>query len=144
MDGAEAAAGRYAAVTSLRQEVAQALVTGDNDVAYRAASDAFRLLDENLSSFADLASVEATPYRAQAVALFGDAIEVGVALGEPRVIFDIVESLSGQAQGLFEQLRVSGYQAVNMPLATPRRCPHGRGSWNGDCLSIPPCPPSGS
>jgi hypothetical protein len=130
---------RYAQVNDLRVELTTAVVEGDFGKAYGAAGDALRLIDENLSKFDDPADFGATPYKAQAVAVFSDLLVAGTASGSPTAMEGIVLEAGPSVRFVLDEFRNSGWgtSPTNTP---PRECPHNRPSYDGSCLSSPPCP----
>ena len=138
-DSPGAAAGRFALVNELRAELIQATTFGDFERAVNLAGAAFRLIENNLADL-DIDAIEATPHRAQAAAVFTDLTANGVTEVEYSTIQAVLATNDGPLRDLLHRYGVDGITAIGPLTIAPRRCEHDRPSYDGNCLSTPPCP----
>ena len=132
-------AGRYAAINRLRVDLTSAVLEGRFEDALEAGGRALDLVNDSLSEFVDLEVPEAVPHTAQAFAILGDLGDLGVL----AVTSGRLSELQGMIEHAGNPLRVliiAVVDALGSPAMAARRCLHSRPSYDGNCLSRPPCP----
>jgi len=126
------AATRYGTISNLRAQAAMAIAGGDYRNAMGLSIEALRISHDALIVL-NPGEPAGQPHFALAGAVLSDLAAAQAAAFEAALPTDVAE-LEGQVRSMI--LPVGGRR---LP-AAPRRCPHGRMSYDGNCMSIPPCP----
>jgi len=130
---ARLAATQYGAVSGLRALSARAVADGEYDAAINYSTQALGLSHDVLSRL-DLNVPAVRPLQTLAMAVLGD-LDVARAAIEP--VTPSVGAFAVEAQ--VRELASYGTHSFHA-IDAPRRCRHNRPSWDGSCMSIPPCP----
>lgn len=132
---ASSAAVQYGTVCGLRVLSAKAIADGDYDAAINYSTQALSLSHDVLSRL-DLNAPVVRPLQTLAMAVLGD-LDVARAAIEPVNPSIGVFAVEVQVREL-ASYGTQGFEPIN----APRVCRHGRASYDGYCMAIPPCPPN--
>lgn len=135
-DQARLAAERFGAVSGLRAQAARASADGEYRIAIGFTIEALSLSHDTLSQL-DLSVPEVRPHQALASAVLSDLDAARAWVVEPVEPSAHVVAVEAEVRDL-----VSPWTTGSGPTNCPYFCPHGRCSYDGNCMSIPPCPPS--
>lgn len=129
---ASSAAGQYSEVAGLRALAASAISDGDYSAAIAFSIDALRLSHDALSQL-DIDQPSALPHRAIANAVLSDLDAARAIAIEPTMPPDVA-ALKEEVQVL---AGISRSDITIRPAAFPRKCIHGRPSYDGECMRFP-------
>jgi hypothetical protein len=135
-DHARLAAERFGTVSGLRAEAARAIADGEYRIAIGFTMEALSLSHDALSQL-DLSAPEVRPHQALASAVLSDLDAARAWVVEPVEPSAHVVAVEAEVRDL-----VSPWTTGSGPTNCPYKCPHGRASYDGNCMSIPPCPAS--
>ncbi|GEM_PF-6321046 len=127
------AAEQYGAIGELRAEATRLMAAGEHS---RAAEVAQQALEVCLQTVERLASQGAgaeilVPHEVLAITALGDLASASTAAGDLAGALDHLAAIRRVVTQMDERPVVA---------LARRRCPHGRASYDGNCLSRPPCP----
>jgi hypothetical protein len=127
------AAEQYGAIGELRAEAATAMAAGQHSRAEDLSQQALNLSRETVERLASqgAAAEILVPHEVLAITALGDLASARTAAGD----------LAGALEHLAAISRVLTQMDERPAMALARRrCPHGQPSYDGNCMSRPPCP----
>jgi len=135
-DHTRLAAERFGTVSGLRAQAARAIVDGEYRIAIGFTMEALSLSHDTLSQL-DLSAPEIRPHQALASAVLSDLDAARAWVVEPVEPSAHVVAVEAEVRDL-----VFPWTTGSGPTNSPYKCPHNRASYDGNCMSIPPCPAS--